>query len=73
MSVTWESEAMKRERELGTAFEAGVKAGRLDRFIGIRSEYAYHVAGDGGYAGAYGTGYRDGIDGMGSKNPWRVR
>lgn len=71
MSVTWQSEAMKRERVLADAYDDGHKAARLDRSIGIKSEYSFNCASDGGYPGAYSSGYRDGILGLASNNPHR--
>lgn len=72
MSVTFQSQNMRREAELRAAYGQGYRAGRLDRGLEVRSEYAWAAAVDPGYPGAYGQGYRDGHRGQGPNNPWGV-
>lgn len=70
MTVTYESAQMARERELRGAYRDGHRDGRLDLFLGHQSLYSWHCAGDGGYPGAYGQGYRDAQNGLPANNPW---
>lgn len=68
---TWQQAQAARDVILATAYDEGVRNGKLDRSIGLRSEYAWHARSDGGYTGAYATGYYEGYMALRAKNPWR--
>ena len=46
------------------AYSAGYRAGRIDRLLGMRSDYSYYAATldtSNPYSTSYGWGYRDGL------------